>query len=447
MITIKGGPHEAEYKALIKAFFPEGNIDYNIVPDDNLVHKNIEKHRLYRQLSEITGRELPWGDLTGVRPVRIPLGKMYEGYNNNEIFSHLKEVYAVGDEKCNYGIEIAGREKKIIDSLGEYSDGIIKNHYCLYVGIPFCPSTCAYCSFTSYPLSRFASKIDDYIDCLFKELDMLAEVYDKYKLDAVYIGGGTPSTLAPDELKKLIDYIRVRFNVPDNLEFCVECGRPDSIDKDKLEALKKCNVNRICINPQTLSDKTLKLMGRAHNSEQFLDAFKLARDIGFDNINTDIILGLPDESIRDVENTLHVLSELNPESITVHSLSLKRAARLTKEENLQKDFNDDVEIAMNRCVEKTRELFMNPYYLYRQKNMSGNLENTGFAKESFECVYNILMIEELCDIAAAGTGTVSKVTLGNGHIERVDAVKDVALYFERFDEMMEKKRRFYSKWR
>lgn len=447
MITIKLGPHEAEYKALIKAFYPEDDLEYLTIEDDGALSKNEEKLRLYNELSTLSNKVLPWGDLTGVRPVRIMLGKMYEGLSDSEIYQYMQRLYAVGDEKNRYGIGIARREKNIIDSLGIFNKGIIPKHFCLYVGIPFCPTTCAYCSFTSYPIHRFLDRIDDYLDCLYKELDMLAEVYKGYVLDAVYIGGGTPSTLDAIRLERLVDYIRIKFDVKAELEFCVECGRPDSITRDKLIALYKNGVNRICINPQTLSDKTLKLMGRAHNSKQFLDSFDLARSIGFNNINTDIILGLPQETMEDVAYTLEVLSKLSPESITVHSLSLKRAARLNWEPELNKGFIGDAEQAMKMCIDSTALLGMNPYYLYRQKNMSGNLENTGFSKESFECIYNILMIEELCDIAAAGAGTVSKVTLGDGHIERVDAVKDVALYFERFDDMMDKKRRFYKKWR
>lgn len=447
MIKIKGGPHEAEYRALVKAFIPDGDIEIVVEPDDGINTKNEEKLKLYKSLCNELGFSLPWGDLTGVRPVRIPLGKLYEGLNDVEIDSFLNDVYAVRKDKRELSLKIAHTEKKTIDSLGQFGEGIIKNHYCLYIGIPFCPSTCAYCSFTSFPLGRYKDIIDKYLCCLYDELRLLSEVYADYILDAVYIGGGTPSTLDAKSLSNLVMFIRNTFNVPDSLEFCVECGRPDSIDKEKLVALKDGLVNRICINPQTLSDVTLRKMGRAHNTKQFFEAFDLARSVDFDNINTDIILGLPGENIDDIKNTVNGLCSLLPESITVHTLSIKRAAKLNTDDKVWEAFYADMNECMDFCINTLDKNGLYPYYLYRQKNMAGNLENTGFAQSGYECAYNILMIEELCDIAAVGTGTVSKVTLGDGHIERIDAVKDVNMYFERFDSMMDKKRRFYKKWR
>lgn len=447
MIEVKNGPHLGEYKALIKAFYPNDDLEYRLIEDDNSIPKNVVKKQLYDELVKVSGKTLPWGDLTGVRPIRMALSKLYEGLNENELGEYLHSNFGVSSERIKLAKDIALIEKQVIDSLGVYEDGILKKHFCLYVGIPFCPTRCLYCSFTAFPLKLYADSIDRYIECLKSELSLLSDVYRDYVLDAVYIGGGTPSTLSALQLEDLCSFIYKRFLVDKNTEFCVECGRPDSIDIDKLKALKSVGVNRICINPQTLSDKTLKLMGRAHNTKQFYDAYDLATATGFENINTDIILGLPEETIADVENTIKGLVKLNPGSITIHSLALKRAANLKHESEEFRRLHFDMNEAMDLCMRSCKEVGIFPYYLYRQKNMSGNLENTGLSKKGFECIYNMLMIDELCDIAAAGTGTVSRVTLGNGHIERVDCVKDVKLYFERFDETIDKKRRFYEKWR
>jgi oxygen-independent coproporphyrinogen-3 oxidase len=280
---------------------------------------------------------------------------------------------------------------------------------------------------------------------LFKEIDFVSEFYKDKILDTVYIGGGTPTTLEPDELESLLGRVREKLDFSQVKEFTVEAGRADSITRKKLEVLKKYGVTRISVNPQTMKDETLKLIGRRHTVEQVRTAFNLAREVGFDNINMDIILGLPSELESDVQYTIDEIIKLNPDSLTVHSLAIKRASRLSQwiEENgisTLKNTDTTMKIAQTGAV----RLDMKPYYLYRQKNMSGNFENVGYARDDKYGIYNILIMEECQSIVALGAGSITKRVFPDGRIERCDNVKDVALYIERIDEMIERKRQLLA---
>ena len=276
----------------------------------------------------------------------------------------------------------------------------------------------------------------------------MAEAFKDKKLNTIYIGGGTPTTLEPDQLERLLSKIENSFNLSFLQEWTVEAGRPDSITREKLKTIKRHPVTRISINPQTMKDETLELIGRRHTVLQVKDAFLLAREEGFDNINMDIIVGLPQETKEDVENTLEEIKKLGPDNLTVHSLAIKRAARLnTQKEEYAGMKSVNSESTMELTQDAAEEMGMKPYYLYRQKNMTGNMENVGYAKPGKEGIYNILIMEEMQTIVALGAGAITKAVYPNGRIERCENVKDIKTYLEKTDEMIERKKRLFADWK
>lgn len=408
---------------------------WRVRPEEQIDYKNRFKHFLYTSLQKETGCSLPWGNLTGIRPTKIPMAMLEEGKSEDEILSFLETQHLVSREKAALSLEIAERECRILQPL-HYEKG-----YSLYIGIPFCPTTCLYCSFTSFPISTWKARVADYLSALEKEIDHIAKVYRHKILDTVYIGGGTPTSLAAEELDRLLTKLKASFDFTTVQEFTVEAGRADSITKEKLRVLYRHGVSRISVNPQTMKQETLQFIGRQHTVEQVENAFYMARDVGFDNINMDIILGLPGETEEDVRNTIEAIRTMEPDSLTVHSLAVKRASRLAEwitENGLSTLCN--TEETMRIAEMGARGMEMAPYYLYRQKNMSGNFENVGYAKEGKYGIYNILIMEEKQTIVALGAGTVTKRVYGDGRIERCDTVKDVAQYIERIEEMIERKR-------
>lgn len=391
---------------------------------------------LYQYFSDLTGKKLPWGNLTGIRPTKIAMTMLEEGKGEAEILDFLREKHFVSEEKALLGLDIAKREKELLSQI-DYQNG-----YSLYIGIPFCPTTCLYCSFTSFPIAGWKKRVGDYLAALEKEIDFTADIYRDKKIDTIYIGGGTPTTLEPEELERLFTKLESSFDLTGLKEFTVEAGRADSITAEKLAVLKSHGVTRISVNPQTMKDETLKLIGRQHTVAQVRDAFLLARQAGFTNINMDMILGLPGETKEDVAATIEALKELSPDSLTVHSLAVKRASHLREwieEHGLSMLKN--TEETMRIAADGAKALSMKPYYLYRQKNMAGNFENVGYAREGCYGIYNILIMEEKQTIMALGAGTISKRVYPDGRIERRENVKDVAQYIERIDEMIERKRR------
>lgn len=401
--------------------------------------KNLLKQNLYKMLSAYTEKTLPWGTLTGVRPVKIPLTMLRQGEDAASITAYMKDTYGTSENKINLSIRIAQRELKLLERL-DYEKG-----YSLYIGIPFCPSTCLYCSFTSYPLSAWKDRIDSYLDALEKEIEYTAGQFAGRPLNCIYIGGGTPTTLLPHQLDRLLTALERSFDFSSLLEFSAEAGRPDSIDREKLETLRAHGVSRISVNPQTMKQETLELIGRKHTVEQTVESFYLARSLGFDNINMDLIMGLPQETLDDVRNTMNEIRVLAPDSVTVHSLALKRAARL----QMQKEDYAGLKIVntqehLDTAADACARMGMSPYYLYRQKNMAGNFENTGYAKEGKAGIYNILIMEEVQTIAALGAGSISKRVYPDGNVKRCENVKDVALYIQKIDEMIERKRKLFA---
>lgn len=403
--------------------------------------KNHLKRLLYCMISQMKGETLPWGTLTGIRPTKIPMAMLEQGKKNIEIAQYMRDTYYTSKEKTALSIAIANRERHILKNI-DYQRG-----YSLYIGIPFCPSICLYCSFSSSPIGIWKDRVNDYLDALLKEIEYGAKEYADRKLDTVYIGGGTPTTLEPDQMDRLLSKLEECFDMEHVLEYTVEAGRPDSITKEKLQVLKNHRVSRISINPQTMNQKTLDLIGRRHTVEETRAAFFMAREMGFDNINMDLIVGLPGEEKEEVEETLKEVTCLNPDSITVHSLAVKRAARLNmfRDQYKEMTFTNNMAI-MDMTAQYAMQAKMAPYYLYRQKNMAGNFENVGYAKEGKEGIYNILIMEEVQSILALGAGASTKMVLASDRIERIENVKDIKNYIERIDEMIERKRQGFIKY-
>ncbi|MBP3196832.1 MAG: coproporphyrinogen dehydrogenase HemZ [Butyrivibrio sp.] len=468
VIYIKEDKFQYDVHSLFKAFYPDEEVrviigqkgsdpvkEKDVSPDDEISFIDVDKSKnelkktIYQELSKKTGKTLPWGDLTGIRPTRIAMNLLDEGKSPEEVFEYMKNTYLVSDEKTLLAIDIAQREKEILKDI-DY-----KNGYSLYIGIPFCPTTCLYCSFTSYPIGAYSSLVDDYVKCVEKEIDYVAEAFCGKTLDTVYIGGGTPTTLEPHQIRELLGYLKQKIDLSKVKEFTVESGRPDSITREKLRAMKEMGVTRISVNPQTMSDETLRVIGRNHTVAQLIEAFHMAREEGFDNINMDIILGLPGEDAEDVRHTIEEIKKLAPNDLTVHSLAIKRGSRLYEAMRLR-ELKGELKISMDGSMKNTEEMMeiarsgaqkmgLLPYYLYRQKNISGNYENTGYAEPGKAGIYNILINEEVQSIVALGAGTVTKRVYGEGgRIERCDNVKDVKLYMDQIDEMIDRKRKLFA---
>ncbi|MCR5095071.1 MAG: coproporphyrinogen dehydrogenase HemZ [Lachnospiraceae bacterium] len=402
--------------------------------------KNALKRLLYRMLAWETGRKLPWGSLTGIRPTHIPKVLLAAGRGEQEILGEMEETYFVSPEKAALALEIAGRERKILAER-DYANG-----FSLYVGIPFCPTTCLYCSFPSNPAAAGDERMERYLRALFAELDFTAQLFRDRRLDTVYIGGGTPTTLAPEQMERLLSRIRERFDLRDLREFTVEAGRPDSITSEKLRVLREQGVTRLSINPQTMQQRTLDLIGRRHTVEDVISAFHLARESGAFSINMDLILGLPGENADDVADTLSRIAGLAPDDLTIHALAIKRGSRmqaLMDTKGAVFPASPDIDAAAELAQKQARRMGLLPYYLYRQKNIAGNFENTGFAREGAEGLYNILINEDVQSIAACGAGSISKCVRGDV-ITRSENVKDLEQYLLRIEEMIERKKKLYE---
>ena len=403
------------------------------------------KCTLYTKLSSQLNKTLPWGYLTGVRPSKIAYTLLEKGADREQILEEFTKKHLVSEKKAQLALQVAQTEKSILEKM-DY-----KNGYSLYIGIPFCPTTCLYCSFTSYSLAAYQSKVQPYLEALLKEMKYVSEAMRGRRLDTVYFGG-TPTTLSAGQLDMLLTELERQFDLSACRELTVEAGRPDSITYEKLCVLKAHHVDRISINPQTMNQQTLDLIGRRHTVEQIEEAFALAGKAGLDNINMDMILGLPGENKEMVQHTLEKIKALAPESLTVHSLAIKRAAALNiwreKYLDLQMDNSDEI---VSMAADYAHQMGHQPYYMYRQKNMAGNFENVGYSKPGLECIYNILIMEEKQTIIAMGAGASTKIVFQNeteggqaGRIERIENVKDVTNYIQRIDEMIERKRKFFS---
>lgn len=375
---------------------------------------------------------IPWGVMCGIRPAKNVRSLMEEGYSDSEVVRILKEVYEVSDEKIELAKTVAENEKALLDEIGE-------NSVSIYIGIPFCPTRCLYCSFVSTDIRVSGKYMNGFVEKLLLEIDKTAEIIEKMGayVENIYIGGGTPTTLEPHHLKSIFDRLKENFDFSKIKEFTLEAGRPDTITEAKLLEAKKGGVNRISINPQTMNNETLVKVGRKHTPDMVKNCFNMARKIGFDNINMDLIAGLPDENVDMFKYSIDEVINLDPENITVHSMAVKRAAslRFTDTELAKsKDMNEMLSYTQKRMAQTGRK----PYYMYRQKNISGNLENVGYAKDGYMSTYNINIMEEKQTIIALGGGGSTKLVMGD-RIERIFNFKDPLEYINRFDEILQKK--------
>ena len=375
---------------------------------------------------------IPWGVMCGIRPAKNVRSLMEEGYSDSEVVRILKDVYEVSDEKIELAKTVAENEKALLDEIGE-------NSVSIYIGIPFCPTRCLYCSFVSTDIRVSGKYMNGFVEKLLLEIDKTAEIIEKMGayVENIYIGGGTPTTLEPHHLKSIFDRLKENFDFSKIKEFTLEAGRPDTITEAKLLEAKKGGVNRISINPQTMNNETLVKVGRKHTPDMVKNCFNMARRIGFDNINMDLIAGLPDETVDMFKYSIDEVINLDPENITVHSMAVKRAAslRFTDTELAKsKDMNEMLLYTQKRMEQTGRK----PYYMYRQKNISGNLENVGYAKDGYMSTYNINIMEEKQTIIALGGGGSTKLVMGD-RIERIFNFKDPLEYINRFDEILQKK--------
>lgn len=403
-----------------------------LADDDNEL---VSAQLLYKLLCDFTGLTQPWGILTGVRPVKL-LRRLAEESNEEQAVKKFEKDFFVSNEKIALSRETEHNERKILELSKPES-------FSLYVGIPFCPSRCSYCSFVMASIERAEKLIGPYTKLLCEEIKRTAEIANKLglRLETVYFGGGTPTTLSAEQLDTVIKTVNKSFDMSTCREFTVEAGRPDTIDIAKLFALKENKVDRISINPQTVNDEVLKTIGRKHTAQQFFDAFELARKCGFDNINTDLIAGLPTDTPESFKNSLDSIVRLNAECITVHTLCMKRASRLTTEGvtlDLQQARDAREMLAYTQNILGQNEYI--PYYMYRQSRMVGNLENVGWSKKGFESLYNVYVMDETHTILACGSGGVTKLKRNNpDYLERIFNFKYPYEYIDRFDELIQRK--------
>lgn len=373
---------------------------------------------------------VPWGALIGIRPSKMVANFKNAGYSFEEMLRILREDYMISDEKIPLMLKTDKCEERLLSDIGRKS-------YSIYIGIPFCPTRCSYCSFISKTYKN-EEILNLYVDCLIKEFELLKHL-DNLELNSIYIGGGTPTTLPPKLLHKLTEALNKNIDIKKVKEYTIEAGRPDTVTKEKLAVIKNCGAKRISINPQTLNDKTLSLIGRAHTEKQFFEAFSLAREIGFDVINTDLILGLPEEDEEDFRYTINNIIKLKPENITLHTLAIKRAADLNGSEYTPSPAN-----MMHKMAEEKLKGYI-PYYLYRQKNTVDNLENTGFSLPGKECIYNMCMMGDSETVISFGGGAVTKFVEDDSVI-RLRNPKDADLYIKTIDEVIKGKEQKFVKY-
>ena len=444
---------DREQEALVALEMPGGS-SFSVFPEDvglprisDPDERQLQEEKwavtrsVYRYLENFTGEKLAWGILTGVRPTKLIMQKLEAGISREEILRSFQEEDLVSPEKTQLAYETACREHELLSRL-DCEEG-----FSLYVGIPFCPSVCSYCSFSSSPIDVWRDRVDGYLDALIRELKALGEMAAGRRPDTVYIGGGTPTTLEPEQMDRLLKAVTEYFDLSHTLEFTIEAGRPDSITEEKLRVIRRYPVTRISVNPQTMQQKTLDLVGRKHTVQDVVEAFHMARRLGFDNINMDLIAGLPGETAADMQDTLRQVEALHPDSLTVHALAIKRAARFGQEGRTAQ-LHSEITQMIEDASECARGMGLKPYYLYRQKNIAGNFENVGYAEVDKAGIYNILIMEEKQTILAAGAGASTKILLKepirteNGKeigLVRIENVKNITEYISRIDEMIERK--------
>lgn len=383
---------------------------------------------------ELLGHTPPWGILTGVRPAKVAGGLLQSGKGIIKTKKIMRDEYFLNPQKAALAVSVASTEAKITKKIGQKTCS-------LYISIPFCPTRCAYCSFVSYTTPRLLSMIGDYLDALLLDIDNTFETINKlgFSVSTVYIGGGTPTTLSASQLERLLSKIDEHLDTSSLLEFTIEAGRPDTITKEKLAVAKAHGVTRISVNPQTLSDDILREIGRRHTVEDFYRAYKIARESGIKDINVDLIAGLPGDDFKNFSETIDKIIELDPSNITVHTFCVKKASdALRNNSGVYSVTGGDAAKSVSYAQIKTKFAGYRPYYMYRQKNTVGNLENVGFSKEGHEGLYNIYMMEEIQTIFAVGAGAVTKLVrrdeFGELKIKRIFSPKYPYEYLSKKDQ-------------
>ncbi|WP_045519888.1 coproporphyrinogen III oxidase [Neobacillus niacini] len=401
--------------------------------------KNAVAHVYLVLLQNWTGITQKWGILTGIRPTKLLHRKVQEGIPQEIAHQQLKDDYLITDEKINIMQQIVDRQLAIVPDL--YS---LQKEVSIYIGIPFCPTKCAYCTFPAYAINGRQGSVDSFLGGLHYEIKKIGEWLKTkgIQITTVYYGGGTPTSITAEEMDMLYEEMYASFpDVEKIREITVEAGRPDTITPEKLEVLKKWKIDRISINPQSYTQETLKAIGRHHTVTETIDKYHLAREMGMNNINMDLIIGLPGEGMAEFTHSLAETEKLMPESLTVHTLSFKRASEMTKNKDKYKVAGrDEVEQMMNLAQEWTGNHGYVPYYLYRQKNILGNLENVGYAFPNQESIYNIMIMEEQQTIIGLGCGAASKfIDSKTGKITHFANPKDPKTYNESFEAYTEEK--------
>lgn len=411
--------------------------------------KKETQHELGRQLfycfEKLTGYRPNWGILTGVRPAKLFLRYCNE-YGQEYAEKFFKNKFLVSEQKLDLCKKAVTGEESIISLSGDSS-------YSLYLSIPFCPTRCSYCSFVSHSIERAQDIIPQYVELLCRELEITAQIAKRLnlRLETVYMGGGTPTTLSAEQLNRVLGTVKSNFDMSTVREFTVEAGRPDTIDAGKLMAIKQNGVTRISINPQTMNDDVLQVIGRRHTADDTVSAFKLAREMGFDNINMDLIAGLPTDTFDSFKNTLQEILKLDPESVTVHALSMKRASTLnTTGQYTEIKAGSEAAKMVDYSREILKENGILPYYMYRQSKTVGNLENVGYAKRGYEGLYNVYIMDETHTILACGASAVTKLKdTSQKNIRRIFNFKYPYEYINGFDELISRKTEigeFYDKY-
>ena len=392
------------------------------------------KMAFYQAGTEILGQEPPWGALTGVRPVKLPTRCMLAGGTPEQAQAELEEEYRVSSLRAQLAVDCAQASLAVDREVRE-------DQVSLYIGIPFCPTRCAYCSFVSADVGRTLKLVEPYLETVLEEVEYTGRVLRESGLSihSLYVGGGTPTTLSAGQLERLFSSARAHLPLETCVEYTVEAGRPDTITREKLEVLRRQGVERISINPQTLEDEVLAAIGRKHSARDILDAYALAREVGFDSINMDLIAGLPRDSFEGFRRSLEGVLALRPENVTVHTLALKKGSRLMEEGGALPSGEETARM-LDFSRDTLREAGFLPYYLYRQKYMSGSLENVGWCLPGKESVYNIIMMEELQTVVSIGGGGVTKlVDRKNGRIVRLPNPKYPHDYLSSRDKILAQK--------
>lgn len=423
-----------QYEMVSEDYMPKEDERLLVINEAESSDKNQINREIYDKLSTVTGKKPEWGILTGIRPVKLA-GELYERMGSTDsVCKILTEAYYLSEEKARLVADMYLHQQKTCKTAAEKSAGV-------YIGIPFCPTRCVYCSFASNQVAD--SEIARYFEALLKEISYVGKRMQECGITAetIYIGGGTPTTLSAEQLRILLKTVKQNLDLTRLRELTVEAGRPDTITAEKLAALREAGVERISINPQSMHEKTLERIGRNHKPQDIIGAFEMAEKYEFSSINADLIAGLPGESTEDFVKSLKEIISLAPENITVHCLAVKRASRLV---DIDKDFHykqaERVAEQLNASREMLKEAGYIPYYLYRQKHMAGAFENTGYCKKDKDCIYNVRIMDEHQTIIALGAGGITKVYYPEeNRLERVPNVTNYQEYIARIDEMLDRK--------